>query len=484
MAYNHRIDTEELDTQLVVPVQGTSGLQVVFGTAPVNLAEEPEAVVNTPVIINNMPEAQRLLGYSDDFKAYTLCQSMDANFNIFNISPVVFINVLDPKRHKKTLTSGENVIKVTDKKATITETGILMDTLRVMDQAGAELTKGTDYLAEFNLSGGVDITLLTTEKTTAVTGLKAEADQLDPTMIDKECIIGGYDSATGRETGLEVIRQVYPKLGLVPGILLAPEWSKIPEVAAVMCAKAERINGTFSCEAAIDMDCGTTKLYTALKEAKEAMGMSSPHGILLWPKVKLEKKQYSYSAVWAAMTARTDAENGDIPCKSPSNELLRVSSTVLEDGTEIVIDTSMAELINSFGIVTAINDNGWKSWGNNTAAYPGTTDPRDRWINCRRMMNWYRNHFILTYKNKIDDNTNYRLIESVIDSENQYLNGLAPDKLAGGSISFNEDENPIQSILDGNIVFHTKIAFWTPAEFINNQIEFDPTIIQNALGGE
>ena len=126
---------------------------------------------------------------------------------------------------------------------------------------------------------------------------------------------------------------------------------------------------------------------------------------------------------------------------------------MLEDGTEIVIDTSMAELINSFGIVTAINDNGWKSWGNNTAAYPGTTDPRDRWINCRRMMNWYRNHFILTYKNKVDDNTNYRLIESVIDSENQYLNGLAPDKLAGGSISFNEDENPIQSILDGNIVF-------------------------------
>ena len=479
MAYNHRIDTEELDTQLVVPVQGTSGLQVVIGTAPVNLAEEPEAVVNTPVIVNNMPEAQKILGYSDDFTAYTLCQSMDANFNIFGIAPVIFINVLDPKKHKKALKIEGDKITVTDKKATITETGILMNTLKVMDQAGSSLTKGTDYLAEFNQEGGVDITLFTTEKTEAVTGLKAEADQLDPTMINKESIIGGYDAATG-----QVIRQVYPKLGLVPGILLAPEWSKIPEVAAVMCAKAERINGTFFCEAAIDMDSGTTKLYTALKEAKEAMGVSSPHGILLWPKVKLGKKRYSYSAVWAAMTARTDVENDDMPCKSPSNELLNVSSTVLEDGTEIVIDTSMAELINSFGIVTAINDNGWKSWGNNTAAYPGTTDPRDRWINCRRMMSWHRNHFILTYKNKVDDNTNYRLIESVVDSENQYLNGLAPDKIAGGSISFNENENPIQSILDGNIVFHTKIAFWTPAEFINNQIEFDPTIIQNALGGE
>lgn len=173
MAYNHRIDTEELDTQLVVPVQGTSGLQVVFGTAPVNLAEEPEAVVNTPVIINNMPEAQKILGYSDDFTAYTLCQSMDANFNIFSIAPVVFINVLDPKKHKKALKIEGDKIVVTDKKATITEKGILMNTLKVMDQAGSSLTKGTDYLAEFNQAGGVDITLLTTEKTEAVTGLKA-----------------------------------------------------------------------------------------------------------------------------------------------------------------------------------------------------------------------------------------------------------------------------------------------------------------------
>ena len=37
-SYNHRIDTQELATQLVVPVEGTSGLQVVVGVAPVNLA--------------------------------------------------------------------------------------------------------------------------------------------------------------------------------------------------------------------------------------------------------------------------------------------------------------------------------------------------------------------------------------------------------------------------------------------------------------
>ena len=101
MAYNHRISTEEVPTQLAVPVNGTAGLQVVVGTAPVNRAEDPQAVVNTPVVAYSFPEAERLLGYSDDFKNYTLCQSMDACFRLFAVAPVVFINVLDPKKHKK-----------------------------------------------------------------------------------------------------------------------------------------------------------------------------------------------------------------------------------------------------------------------------------------------------------------------------------------------------------------------------------------------
>lgn len=99
-------------------------------------------------------------------------------------------------------------------------------------------------------------------------------------------------------------------------------------------------------------------------------------------------------------------------------------------------------------------------------------------------MSWYRNHFILSYKQKVDDPTNYRLIESVVDAENQYLNSLSgTERIAGGEISFSEDDNPVTAILNGQIVFYTKIAFWTPAEHITNQIEFDPSLIQNALGG-
>ena len=117
VAVKHRIETQEMDTQIALPVQGTAGLQVVIGTAPINLAENPSEVVNKPVIAYSFAEAQRQLGYSDDFKNYSLCQSMDASFRIFSIAPIIFINVLDPEKHKKEYT--QEGITVSGKIATI-----------------------------------------------------------------------------------------------------------------------------------------------------------------------------------------------------------------------------------------------------------------------------------------------------------------------------------------------------------------------------
>lgn len=481
MSYYHRVEGAELDTSMASPVSGTSSLQVVVGLSPVNMTREPAEAVNKPVIAYTYAEAVRQLGYCSDFKHYTLCQSMDASFKVFSVSPVVFINVLDPARHKKEYQMV--AVPVVSGIATIQEVGILLEGLTV--EAGEKtLVPEADYVTQFNAKGGLEITLLATENTTGVAELKVSGAQLDPEKVTKEDIIGGYNAVTGEETGLELIRQVYPRFGIVPGVIVAPGWSKIPEVAAVLAAKCEGLNGVFTCECAVDLDTETNTIYSSLKEGKEAMGFASRHGILLWPKVKLGEAVYDYSAVWAAMTAYTDAENHDVPKRSPSNVLIRMGAAVLEDGTEVVLDTSQAELVNSYGIVTAVNDNGWRAWGNNTAAYPGVTDPKDRWICCRRMMSWYRNRFILSYKEKVDSPMDPRLIESLVDAENQYLNSLTnTGDIAGGEIRYNEEDNSMEAILNGKIVFYTKIAFWIPAEYILNNIEFDPTILQSALGG-
>ena len=67
MAYEHGVRVLEQPTSIIPPLEGTAGLQVIFGTAPVNLATDPYAATNTPVIAYSYAEAVEQLGYSDNW---------------------------------------------------------------------------------------------------------------------------------------------------------------------------------------------------------------------------------------------------------------------------------------------------------------------------------------------------------------------------------------------------------------------------------
>ena len=483
MTYYHGIRVEEQATSIIAPITSTAGLQVVVGTAPVNLAKDPYSVTNTPLIAYSFAEAVSKLGYSDDFKKYTLCQSMDASFRVFNVAPSVFINVLDPKKHKKD--NPEGPINVVAKQAKIETAGVLLDTL-VVKNGSAILKKDVDYIATFSEDGSVLISLIEGSTHASASSLTVKSTSIDPTAVRAKDVVGGYDAATDKETGIELIRQVYPKFGLVPGLLLAPGWSHIPEVGVVLGAKCTEINGVFSCECVIDVDCTSTgaKKYTDVGTWKKQHGYTNKHSVVLWPQIKVGAKQYAYSAIFAALVAYTDATNDDVPNLSPSNKLIEISGMVLDDGTEVVLDQDQAGALNGEGIVTAINVGGWRSWGNNTAAYPGITDPKDRWFCCRRFFSWWSNSFILTYFHKVDDPANYRLIESIVDSENIRGNSyVSQSKCAGAKIVFDEKDNQITDILNGKIKFHQYLAPYVPAENIVNVLEFDPTMLATALNG-
>lgn len=475
MAKQHGIYVNEIDTSIATPEQGKSGLQVVFGTAPINLVEDPEAATNKLVIAYTFAEAAAQLGYSGNYKNYTLCQAMDAAFRVFNVAPVIFCNVLDAKKHKKKV---ENVeVSVAGLQAVIEEEGILMESITV--KAGeTPLNYPDDYITAFDSNGYVVITLTGTKDSITVT-----YDQLDPTMVTESDIIGGYDSSAGTETGMELVRQVYPVFNMTPGLLLAPGWSHKPSVAAVLQAKCIEINGAFTCECVIDIDTEMARKYTDVKDVKDSSGISDSHAIAVWPKVTAAGKEFYYSALYAALVAYTDAVNDDTPHMSPSNKANKITGTVLEGGEEVNLDRLQANVLNGGGIVTAINMNGWRSWGNNTAAYPGTKDPKDAWICCRRFFSWYRNSFILTYQEKVDDPANYRLVESVVDAENIRANSLVPEKCAGLEVEYREDENPIENIIAGEVRFRVKLAPYTPAEVITADLEFSPDLLKAAMSG-
>ena len=45
MSYFHGVYNSEIDTSLTAPIQGSAGLQVIFGTAPIHLSRDPAAAV-------------------------------------------------------------------------------------------------------------------------------------------------------------------------------------------------------------------------------------------------------------------------------------------------------------------------------------------------------------------------------------------------------------------------------------------------------
>lgn len=482
MAYQHGVRVSEQATSVVAPIEGTAGLQVVFGTAPINLAADPYAVTNTPVIAHTWAEAVSQLGYSEDFAKFTLCQSMYASFKLLAVAPVIFVNVLDPKVHKKA--NEAETVAVENLNATVKTTGILLDTVKVSVPDGDALKPDTDYVLSFGADGSLIVTLLATGAAAEAESLVVESTSIDPTAVTADDIIGV--SADGTEKGLEVIRQVYPKFGMTPGLIVAPGWSQIPDVGIVLAAKCEEINGYFSCEGFVDIDCSADGCvsYTDVKAAKEKAGISSPHIMALWPCLQVGSLIFHASAVFAALTAYTDATNDDVPNLSPSNRLVGITGTVLEDGTEVFLDQVQANAVNGCGVSTAINVNGWRTWGNNTAAYPSTTEPKDRWFCCRRFFSWWGNTFILTYFQKVDNPTNARLIESIVDSENIRGNAyVAAGKCAAARIEYNEAENPITDLLNGKITFHQHLAPYVPTEDIHNILEFDTDALQSALAG-
>lgn len=474
MAYRHGVYTSEVPTSIIPAVNTNAGLPVIFGTAPLHLATDP-AEANKPILCYSYKEAVEQLGYSGDWDKYTLCEAIYSQFALYNRAPVVFVNVLDPKKHKKAVENKE--VQITKKTGAV-KAAVVLSTLVVKASAsGSALTKGSDYEAAYNDDEELVITVLDGGTAVAAKSLFLTYDEIDPSAVEAEDIIGGVDVNTGEYKGLETLNSVFPRFNLVPGLVLAPGWSQNPSIASIMVAKAGNINSHFKAMVLTDVPTDTVRKYSAVSEWKNQNNYSDPNEVVCWPMVRNGDVLFHMSTHLLGVMAHTDSDNGDIPYVSPSNKTMQITGTCLADGTEVVLGPDEAAYLNGQGVVTALNFiGGWKAWGNRTACYPANTDAKDAFIPVRRMFNWHAQTFILTYWAKVDAPINKRLIQTVVDSENIRLNGLyAQGVILGGRVEFVESENPTTSLLDGAIKFHTYITPPTPAREIENVIEYDPS---------
>ncbi|AMO32850.1 phage tail sheath family protein [Lysinibacillus sphaericus] len=459
----------EMPTSPGTPTVVSSIVPVVFGTAPINLTEGIDNV-NRPIKCTSLIDFKKNLGYSKNWENYDLCEVADAAFVEYGLGPFVFINVLDPAVHKKSIT--QETVTIENQKGTLKNEGILKKSLKLIADS-TTLKEDEDYIATFNEDGLLMIAFLT-----AQTSVIAEYDMLDPSLVTKEYLIGGYDVATGKASGLECVNKVFPRLRSVPSLLLAPKFSSDPDVAAVMRAKATSINTYFKSVALTDVDTTQTAVFTDVFEWKNDNGYTGKNEAVCWPLGMRKDKVYHLSTLFACNVLKVCLINNNYPYESASNKPIPIDKIVIKKGNkyeEVELEPNQAEILNDQGIVTALNFvNGFVTWGNYTAAYPDVTDVKDKFHATRIMHNFIGNSIVLKTWEKVDGPIRRRLIDEIVDEMNMWMNGLQGDgAIIGGRVEARAEDNPNDQLLNGKVVFRYFVAEPTPAQEIENILQVD-----------
>lgn len=484
-SFFHGVRTNEIPTSIIPLRRTSSSLPIAFGCAPIHRLSAGDQELVKPgkvVMIHSLTEAGTRLGIDvqrDDFEHWTLSEVAYSQFMLYNMAPVVFVNLFDPEIHKKTATT--ETVTLTSGRGRLLHADVIGDVIVSPAGGGDAFVPGVDYLLE-PITGTIQA--LPDGSLASVASVSVSAyNYAAPELVTTDECIGGYDVGTGKITGIQLIDQVFPWFREVPRVALAPKYSETPAVAVILAAKMKNINSIFPggvvCADVPSEGAGAVTLATDVAGWKHANNVVDKDCYLAWGKVSLGGRKMRLSTHIAGVLAATDADHNDIPFVSPSNKNLQIDSFLI-NGKETRLDLSVAnDALNKNGIVTALNwMNGWVLWGNRTACYPDVTDVKDVLITHRRMMTWYQVHLILTWWQKVDFPMTRRLVETIVNSEQIFLNSLvAGEALHGGRITLLQEENPLTDLIDGIIKFHVYLGLVPPAEHIVFNVEYDPNYI-------
>lgn len=342
----------------------------------------------------------------------------------------------------------------------------------------------TSVCAPFTVSiGGVSvtITLIDAADVSAVTGAVFGAG-----VSEVESALHAYGSTASLAvltSCIQSIHTIYERFGRVASILAAPRLCEIEGAAPAMASAVFNIGGRFKGVAVIDIPAGIGSSSVALADVGTSKPTTSPYAVLGWPYVGVGAMRFPASvAIVAAMNA-VDGQYGGFPYVSPSNKALPVTGSYFTDRSaavpaEIPVYLTRDDVnayLGAYGVSGFRNTAaGWVVWGDNTAAFPGSTDVKDYMIPVRRMFNFVSNQFQVFCDSRIDLPLNRRQLDGVVNSFNQYLSGLIGfGALNAASIQLDDDRNTTQSLLSGTVYFRILIAPPPAMVVIEGALEYD-----------
>ncbi len=477
MSYKHGVYISEADTSVVTTSTAEAALPIIVGTAPVhNLADGTEKPINEPELIYTFSEFVKTfgaLGDDENEADFTLYQAAKIYLSRYKIAPIVAINVFDPSEHRSDVAE-EGTFSSAGK---LQLPHLAVSQLQVIALDGsATYVEGTDYTLDAasglvkRLSDGA-----IAEGATVVVSYS----YADPTKVTKDDVIGGT-LADGTRTGLQLVEETFPRFRLTPGQVLAPKYSEDPSVGlAIISACTVGSDVGFRSIGIIDVPDSVEK-YSDVPAWLEENNLKSSYLMCFFGHCLYDDVLEPGSVHLAACCGSRDAANGDIPFYSPSNFTLSCEG-LEHNGKTLNLTPAEAAYLNGQGIVTGLNMiGGLKCWGDQTTCYPDVTDVKESSIPIRRMFNWIGNTLILTAWQFVSNPLRRRLIETVRDTFNIWLNGLtAKEAILGGRVEFETEDNSTSDLLDGKVTWHVYVTPPQAARELNFTLEYDVDYLEN-----
>ena len=350
-----------------------STVLVYVGTAPVNLVRgyREAGIVHRPVKAANLLEAQRKVGYSEDWASFSLCEAAAMHFNHpqGSIGPVYFINVLDPQVHQKEEETTA-ALQFSNGRAAILSDTIILDTL-VLDGK----MEGTDFTVDYDFNRKMAVISLLGEDSAATKEVQATYSQVDPAKVTQADIIGGV-TANGEYTGLGSLQLLYQEHNAVVNLLAAPGWSHIPAVYRAMCSAVRQVNGHWDAYVLADIPLADGEgqaldTIAKAKQWKKDNGYSDERSTVCWPMGETGAgKAVHLSTLGAVELLRADESHGGVPMETAGNKPIPIVKQYFgKASANKGFDQQQANQLTAAGISTAVFWGGrWVLWGDHTAA--------------------------------------------------------------------------------------------------------------------
>ena len=303
---------------------------VYIGTAPVNLVRGfgEAGIINAPIKITSLVDAQKKIGYSSDWGTFTLCEAVYAHFNntLGNIGPIYVINVLDPsagKHRKETATT--KTLTFTGGRAEFASDKIILDTLTIAKNDSGNYVEGTDYAVDYNFTKGTVIITSLKDDAQLAGSLTASFSDVDDSEIADSDIIGGVTSS-GEYSGLSAIALLYPEQFAVCNLIAAPGWSHSPAVYNAMLTTCKKINGHWDAFVVADLPLvdSTAQAVDTITKAiawKKANAFTGERSKVYWPQaVDNLGNVFHLSTLAVVELMRADFSHNSVPMETCGNK--------------------------------------------------------------------------------------------------------------------------------------------------------------------